>query len=708
MRVRLTAAVLAQPVATVVTDAVKDATPAVAATKLANVLSQPFALPQWQGALPALDAVHAVVELTAAEAADAAEVSSRELEQTLRAFKREAAGRAAPGALQVLGQDAFRLVVETLALRQIARDPAAKPARTKNAARNHIGHVRAHADNTLLTSLLSSKRPDRHRAMLALLSDDVRGARAAAAQKLGRAPPKVGEVPLAPSELRAFAEVISTLDPSHGAQIRERLASGASLDDVRGLLAARLIPITAHDAHGAAPVQGADTDDRAGLRFDLNLNKWMPLDSSWRYEVRLGQLFEYQVKGVINGEDELHARLLASAIDPVSGVASVDADTIRTFLADLGACILSDNPRVRALLDQRFPLIFSTTDGGDKPKGVLWDLPTTTVADLFAAMLDGDFTRSIASDAQTNREQLAAQTAARVAPLQALLKKYPGVPRLHKRAHGALINMGLANQSVAEMGREAGVLPLSKTLLTPDILKARYADADHLKMRFLLTDDFRMLVLSDADFEAVVKKWGFPPNHELLSYNRPIAGSGYVTVDHGQIVAMEDDVVMLKGKLPDGLPPALEVLRAQGFKLDEDGIKKSANVLDFEQFKDLVAAHDLPAAPSGTAAQVSEALLTAPHLQRPALVAAVVHAALHAAAQMPGSVDVVRARAVEALVPVLQELHIINTSRKDFREGRLPRHLNESSDLHIDASLAEHLVILVEQSLAANATAGTP
>src|SRR5262249_9629711 len=121
----------------------------------------------------------------------------------------------------------------------------------------------------------------------------------------------------------------------------------------------------------------------------------------------------------------------------------------------------------------------------------------------------------------------------------------------------------------------------------PETLRTRYADAQHLKMRFLFTDDFEMFVISDDTFQEVVDKYHFPPNHELLSYNRPIAGSGYVTLHEGKIVALEDDVVMLPGKLADDLPPALDVLKARGFALDEDAIAESSRVLDWEGFSAL-------------------------------------------------------------------------------------------------------------------------
>ena len=140
----------------------------------------------------------------------------------------------------------------------------------------------------------------------------------------------------------------------------------------------------------------------------------------------------------------------------------------------------------------------------------------------------------------------------------------------------------------------------------------------------------------------------------------------------------------------------------RGFDLDEAKIQKSSHVLDFEGFKELAvlgssgATAGLPAAPKGTAAQVRQALMTSPHVDRPALAVAVVKEALEAEIAKGADESQARTRVVPFLTEALGGLHIINTSRKDFREGRLPQHLNESSDLHIDASLAEHLVRLVK------------
>lgn len=627
---------------------------------------------------------------------DRAEVLERRLQSTLRALRKEDGGRASPAAVRVLGQDALRLLVEVMGTRRLASLVDAGGSQAGSAQKGPLA-LRTRGDAgtaAMLQGALSSTQPDRHRAIVSLLlsSADAEGGKKGAAQKLDA------------HEQRALADILGSLDPSHGSFVREKLANGASLEEVRHLLAERLVPVTLDAPAAASADKTGEPAKVEGLKFDLGLNKWVQNDRSWRYEVRLAQMFEYVIDGIIDGREELKARLLASSIDPATGESAVNDETVARFVDDLHSALLSDSPVVRKLLDQRFDMIFSTTDGGDSPVAALWELPVRATADLFAAMTDpptSDALHAVAEDARAADKKRIDDIRG---PLAGLLEKYDGVPRRHKRAHAALINMGLAGQSVGEMGREGGVLPRSKTLLDANILKDRYADTENLKMRFLITSELEMIVLSDDDFEAVVKKYGFPPNHELLSYNLPISCSGYVTIDHGRVVGLEDDGVMLKGKLPEGLPPAIEVMRARGFDLDETKIEKSSHVLDFEGFKELAvlgssgATGDagLPDAPKGTAAQVREALMTSAHVDRPALAVAVVKEALEAEIAKGADESQARTRVVPFLTEALGGLHIINTSRKDFREGRLPQHLNESSDLHIDASLAEHLVRLVK------------
>jgi hypothetical protein len=609
------------------------------------------------------------------DARDSAVVLERRLESTLRALRREAGGRNAPAAVRVLSQDALRLLIESMATKQLATLLDAGTAKGPHALRGGPAQTAS-----LLATLLSSKRPDRHREMAALLLASPGAKSRPASQE-----------PLSDAQQRALADILTTMDPSHGAFVREKLQSGASVDEVRHLLTERLVPIALEDKNAVEE----PAVKPAGLKFDLGINKWVQNDRSWRYDVRLSQLFEYVVDGIIDGREELTARLVSSSMDPETGTALLDDKTVAKFVDDLAAALHSDDASVRALLDQHFDMIFSTTDGGDLPVAALWELPVRLVADLFAAMTDPAFTDKLGTIADRARTADVQRKDEALKPLEALRAKYPGVPRRHKRAHAALINMGLANQSVAEMGRAGGVLPRETTLLDPKILKEKYANTEDLKMRFLITDEGEMFVLSDEDFEAVVKKWGFPPNHELLSYNRPIMGSGYVKIDHGRITALEDDVVMLKGKLPEGLPPALEILRARGFALDEAGIEKSSHVLDFEAFQKLTTSTELPKAPTGSPADINSVLKNAPHEDRPVLCLAVVKDALARELASGKTDSAARAAAGAFVAEALGGLHIINTSRKDFREGRLPNNLNESSDIQVDASIATYLLALV-------------
>ncbi len=664
--------------------AVEATSPSAAAQDLEGLLDKPDV---WSGMAAPAQSAQAPIPPQAPASADAlrdrAEVLERRLESTLRALRKEAGGRASPAATRVLGQDALRLLVEVMGTRRLAAlvDGAAAQQKGPLALRTR-GDAGVAA---LLQGALASSRPDRHRAIVALLlsSPDL-------AQGGGDKAKDLTE-----PERRALADILGSLDPSYGGFLREKLATGASIQEVRHLLAERLVPVTLD----VAPAADAEPGKAAGLKFDLGINKWVQNDRSWRYEVRLAQIFEYVVDGVIDGREELKARLLASSIDPTTGDSAVDEKTVSAFVDDLHAALLSDDPVVRKLLDQRFDMIFSTTDGGDTAVAALWELPVRATADLFAAMTDSGTLDKLHGIAETARAADKKRLDDIKRSLGGKLDKYVGVPRRHKRAHAALINMGLAGQSVAEMGKDGGVLPRSKTLLDAKVMKERYADADNLKMRFLISSEMEMIVLSDADFEAVVKKYGFPPNHELLSYNLPIACSGYVTVDRGRVVGLEDDGVMLKGKLPEGLPPAIEVLRARGFDLDEASIEKSSHVLDFEGFKVLAGEPDPSAhgaVPGGSAADIQKALVSSPHVERPALAVAVVRRAIEEEIAKGADEATARARVVPFLAEALGGLHIINTSRKDFREGRLPQHLNESSDLHIDASLVEHLVRLVK------------
>ncbi len=615
----------------------------------------------------------------AAEAGDRAAVLDRRLNQCIRALWREGSARASPAATRVLTHDAVRLLIEASGWRRLAQLVQALPSK---ASTDGVHHQEARAQAHQLRFLLEqTENPDRHRAIAVLAF-----APAPVADLFERA--DRAESHLSSAEATALVDVLQSLDPSHGALVRDRLAHGGGLSEVRDLLVSRLLPVSA--AQRASPVEMKRSGKKVeGLIFDLGINKWVEKDRSWAYPIRLGQLFEYIVDGVIDGEEELKARLVAAATDPVTGDAAVDPEAIRTFIDDLSAASGSDDPAVRALLDVSLELCFSTTDGGDKPVGALWELPLPSLANLFAAITDPKAAAHIAQAAKKERKAAEARRRAIFEPLRELLERYPGVPRRHKRAHGALINIGLAGQSMVEIARPDGVLPREKTLLEPEDLKTRYADAEHLKVRFLFTDEYELMVVSDQTFKEVVAQYGFPPNHELLSYGHPIADSGYLTLHQGRIVGLEDDLEMLPDKLPKGLAPAREVLRLRGFDLDESAIDASSRVIDWAGF----ASPPKGAAPSASSeGDVREALIRAPHAERAGLLRSVLSERLEAERSSGGPEEAAQAKVASYAEKILEGFQLINVGAKDFRSGDLPTHLDEFKDLTIDGALSKCLV----------------
>jgi hypothetical protein len=262
-----------------------------------------------------------------------------------------------------------------------------------------------------------------------------------------------------------------------------------------------------------------------------------------------------------------------------------------------------------------------------------------------------------------------------------------------------LINIGLAPrpQRIATIGREDGMLPRSKTVLEPETLRERFADVDEVKLRYLFTSieaGFEMITIDDAFFNEVSKKEKCPPNHELLSYNNKIAGSGYVTISKGKIVELEDDIEMLPGKMPARLPPAIEILRLRGYALDEDRIRASLKVLDWEQFAKL--AKEKPSgdlAPAPEAEALHQTLVGAKHAERPPIVVNAIRSKLAAERAVGGSEKEVRARTAEWLTKVLDGFNLINTNAKAFRSGDLPQNLNDFAKLPLsDRTFAECLV----------------
>lgn len=617
-----------------------------------------------------------------------AELATRKLHQTLRTLRRAAEGGSSETAVRVLSNDALRRLLEAAGWRKLAElggqleggGPKMLTAQPEADAR------------ALYAALTKAGDPQRFvkLAEVALGASSSGGAAHGASAGKSTAKRNGKAESLSAHEKAALVDILQSDEPSRSALVKERLRRGDTAG-VRDMLLERLLP-TSLDAPTEPAKPEAGGAAMSGLVFDLGINQWVSKDKSWKYGMRLSQLFDYEVKGIIQGKEELAARLESLATDPVTGEVSPSPTEVRAFVADLVKASKAHDPAIDALLGHELEFVFSTTDGGDKPVAALWELPDKAIAGLFDAMTQPQLRARVAELATAQDGKDAERTAEVRSKLGDLLDKYKGVPVRHKRQHAALINMGLAGQSVEELGRDTGALPKSKTTLTPESLAAQWGDAQHVKVRFLFTDHFDCHVVSDAMFQQVVDEYHFPPNHELLSYNRPIAGSGYLVLNQGKVVGIEDDTIMLPGKLPDGLPPAIEVFRRLGFPLDEKEIAASSLVLDWEAFAKAGKAGALPPAPQGSKQAIRDAVAHASHTDRPALVASIVKQALTDARKPGLSEDAARAKAADVAAELLGDLRIINVGAKVFRAGELPPDKSEFDDLIVDASLASFLV----------------
>ena len=245
------------------------------------------------------------------------------------------------------------------------------------------------------------------------------------------------------------------------------------------------------------------------------------------------------------------------------------------------------------------------------------------------------------------------------------------MPRRHKRVHWAFLNLAAAGQTVAELRRPHGVLPRDATSLDPASLRLRYASSPRLSLRFVLDDRFEVNVLGDARYWDTIARWGFPPNHELLSGTRPILASGYLTLERGRVVAIEDDGVMVPGKLPPALPPKQEVLEELGFDLDLDRVAGASLVIDWDGFADAAADASTADFPDGDPAAARAYLASRAHGERPALVVAYIR----------------RVRDVAATAAALRGFRLINVSAHAIACGDLPKGAE-----WIDDTLARYLV----------------
>lgn len=529
-------------------------------------------------------------------------------------------------------------------------------------------------------------RPDLHpvherrlagwlRALRRARSGAARAILAAEAIRIGRAappappaPPSLAELPLSPEEAEGLA---------HAALAPDSVASAAILalgDDVGAARAALFRPPSVLADPPLAPAE----DGVQGLRFDPSRNAFVSIrvtpELSFAFRLRLRQFLDWELDGFFVAREELARRLAELARDPDGGAGLAEPGALASLVDDLAAAADSRDPALAPILDARVELLFTAAGGGDVPARAEWHAPPRLWADLIDSAEDGPARARLAEAAAAARRDAEDDLAPRRRALAEVLDRHRGAPARHKRGHWAFVNLASVGQSVAEMRRDGGVLARGRTLLEPAILRSRYAAARALKVRFVLNDRLEINVLSDEDYWGVIARHGFPPNHETLSITRPILAAGYLTLDAGRIVGLEDDGLMIPGKLPPGLPPMQEVLEALGFDLDPEQLARHALVLDWEGFAACSGRPELPAVPADPEA-AREALIAAGHGARPALAVAFARAA-HARG----------ADAAAELAAALRGFRLINTSARAMAAGELPRNAE-----WIDESLAGYL-----------------
>ena len=604
---------------------------------------------------------------TAAEAQRAVAQVERQLDAVLRAMIDGSS--ASPAVAAALANQATRAMIELRAWQQVQSGLEANPTPGAGLHRRDL-----HGQQAALRQL--------HRALVTPSDDrDQRFRRIAALCKKLPKPPTTGTPATKPprleaTEAAALVEMLASAEPDFGAIVRERLALGAAVGDLAASLTSRTTSVLDE-------VEATGTDDDGlidSYTFDIGTNSWVRAktssERSWVFDVRLAQLLGFEVDGVVHGVDDLGAKLAEAATNPLSGVAVIGAQQIRSFCADL-ATVASDQSASKLandLLELRFDFSLVATKGGDLPQATAWDPSPKELARLLTAIDDPNRVQALASAAAKIRAVSTKALAAKKTVLAPVLAKHKGKPLRHKRAHWAMINLGQLGQSVFEIARDGGPLPKSQTQLEPATVSTKHAAADETKLRFVITDEYNVFVLSDAQYSEVGAKYGFPPNHELLSYNRPVVATGYVTIDHGTIVAIEDDGIMVPGKLPADLPPAEEIMQALGFPLDHDKIAAaSCRVLDWKAFAISVPKAKLPAALAGaTLEQLKQAIVERPHASRAPLVAAVLRRALTDAREANDTEAKAVAAVAKYAASLLDGFQLINVGIRAFADGELP------------------------------------
>ncbi|MBC7793426.1 MAG: hypothetical protein H7Z43_06945 [Clostridia bacterium] len=482
-----------------------------------------------------------------------ARVTERQLVQLLRVVRTEQAGRKSLAALSALTYQVIRstaVVNAWRAVEKFSREVEGIP-------------VRAHSRH-LVQPLMIRNELLHELAKPAVLIDfrQVIGL-TGALSTVRRAPRKTKKAVVEDLDAVALRDIVTSRDPHHVDIVLNLLQYGPPADLREAVMSRR---------HGiqADPVARADT---VSLAFDMSLNSLVESDRTWAYPVSLAQLLEYEIPGVMQGVADVAERLSELVTDPVTNESLASREDVAAVVADL--FMVRDSNALADVLEHSLDFTLTTADGGLTATDATWAIDPSLLGNLAALLGDPEARASLRSAADTNRDAEKAQHVAVTAKLESLLQKYPGVPQRHRRAHNALINCGRARiavpelppQTMAALGADNGALPRRETLLTAANIGVKYADADSVKLRFCITDRYEVFAIDDDTFHAVVNHYGYPPNHEILGYNRPLTASGYIVIHRGRIVGCDDDTTMFPGKLGKDLPPAPKLLHALGFEV---------------------------------------------------------------------------------------------------------------------------------------------
>jgi hypothetical protein len=418
-----------------------------------------------------------------------------------------------------------------------------------------------------------------------------------------------------------------------------------------------------------------------GIRFDMARNVWVtdriPSERSWWLSLRMAAFLDWELPGVLVARDELAARLRELA---------PGEEGVQDLVDDLVAAASHESGEPADLLGLAVDVQLAATDAGDRPVGATWQLSPRLVGTLLGVLDDEDQREALRDAAVRARAELTVEEDGARQELAEVLERYPGDPAWHRRSHWAWINLATLGVSAAQAQAPGGILDRSRRRLTPALARERFAGGP-TKVRFVLNDRYRLHVLDDDEYRAIFRDHGFPPNHEFLSGARPVVAAGYLTFQGGEVVAIEDDGLMVPGKLPEGLPPIRAVLEARGYTLDAARVDASARVLDWEGFEVAADALEAPGLPTDLSDEEEARatwLATRDFADLPGAAVALLRAV--AADGAGEGADRARAAAPSA-AGVLRGFRVINYGARDVASGKLPR----GADL-VDEDLAAYLV----------------